>query len=95
MFIVLLKFSANKARAGEFMQAHNAWLRRGFDSGVFLLSGSLQPSLGGGIVAHNTSRAELDSRLNEDPFVAEDIVTTEIIEISPSRTDERLKFVLG
>jgi uncharacterized protein YciI len=95
MFIVLLKFSANKARAGEFMQAHNEWIRRGFDNGVFLLTGSLASNLGGGIVAHNTSRAELEGRLKEDPFVAEDVVTTEVIEISPSKADERLKFVLG
>jgi uncharacterized protein YciI len=95
MFIVLLRFSANRSRAGEFMQAHNDWIRRGFDGGVFLVVGSLQPNLGGGIVAHNTSRADLEGRLKEDPFVAQDVVTTEIIEISPSRADERLKFVLG
>ena len=95
MFIVLLKFSANKARAGEFMQAHNEWIRRGFDNGVFLLTGSLQPALGGGIVAHNTSRAELEKRLREDPFVAENVVTAEILEVTPSKTNEQLKFLLG
>ena len=95
MFIVLLKFSANKAQAPQFMQAHNAWIRLGFEQGVFLLTGSLQPALGGGIVAHNTSRAELKRRLKDDPFVAENVVTAEVIEISPSRADERLQFVLG
>ena len=95
MFIVLMKFSANKAQAPRFMQAHNDWIRRGFDQGVFLLTGSLQPSIGGSIVAHNTSRAELESRLRDDPFVAESIVTTEILEIAPTRTSEPLKFLLG
>ena len=95
MFVVLLRFSANKAQAPRFMQGHNEWVRRGFDQGVFLLTGSLQPNLGGSIVAYNTSRAELESRLNEDPFVAENVVTTEILEIAPSRTSEPLKFLLG
>lgn len=95
MFIVLLKFSANKAQAPRFMQGHNEWIRRGFDQGVFLLTGSLQPALGGSIVAHNTSRIELESRLKEDPFVAERIVTTEILEITPSKTSDALKFLLG
>lgn len=31
MFIVLLKFSDNKEQAGQFMEGHNAWLKRGFD----------------------------------------------------------------
>ncbi len=94
MFIVLLKFSSNKGQAGQFMEGHKDWIKRGFDEGVFLLAGSLQPNSGGGIVAHNTSLSDLQSRVNDDPFVAENVVSAEIIEIAPSRTDERLKFLL-
>ena len=95
MFIVTLKFSSNKARAKEFMGGHNDWIKRGFEDGVFLLTGSLQPNQGGGIIAHNTSLPELQARVNADPFVAQDVVSAEIIEIAPSRVDERLKFVAG
>ena len=95
MFIVLLRLSDNKGRAGEFMDGHNEWINRGFDDGVFLVVGSLQPNLGGGIVAHNTTLSDLQSRVSEDPFVVENIVSAEIHEISPAKTDERLKFLLG
>ena len=95
MFIVLLKFSANKSQAGQFMDGHNAWIKRGFDDDVFLLAGSLQPSLGGGIVAHNTSLTDLQSRVNTDPFVAQNVVSAEILEITPAKADERLGFMLG
>ena len=95
MFIVLLRFSGNKGQAGQLMDGHNEWIRRGFDDGVFLVVGSLQPNLGGGIVAHNTTLSDLQSRVNNDPFVAENIVSAEILEISPSKADERLKFLLG
>lgn len=94
MFVVQLKFSANKAKAGQFMDGHNTWLKRGFDDGVFLLSGNLQPQLGGAIVAHNVSRHALQSRVTDDPFVAENVVSAEIIEITPSKADERLAFLL-
>ena len=77
------------------MEGHKDWIKRGFDDGVFLLAGSLQPNLGGGILAHNATLAELRSRVNEDPFVAERVVSAEIIEVTPSRVDERLKSVLG
>ncbi|MEZ5829699.1 MAG: hypothetical protein R3D05_00795 [Dongiaceae bacterium] len=95
MFVVLLRFSSNKGLAGQFMEGHKAWIKRGFDDGVFLLAGSLQPNLGGSIVAHSISLPELRSRVNDDPFVAENIVSAEILEIAPSRIDERLKFLVA
>ena len=95
MFIVLLKFSGNKGQAGQFMEDHKEWIKRGFDDGVFLLVGSLQPHLGGGIVAHHTSRSERQNRVNGDPFVAENVVSAEILEITPSQADERLRFLLN
>jgi uncharacterized protein YciI len=95
MFVVLLKFSGNKGQAGQFMEGHKEWLKRGFDDGVFLLAGSLQPNSGGGILAHHTSLPDLQSRVKADPSVEKDVVSAEILEIAPSRTDERLKFILG
>lgn len=95
MFIVTLKFSNNKANAGQLMEGHKEWIKRGFDDGVFLLVGSLQPNLGGGIVAHNTSLSELQTRVNDDPFVAKNVVSAEILELAPARADERLKFLVG
>jgi len=94
MFIVLLKFSDNKAAASEHMEGHKAWLKQGFDDDVFLLAGSLQPNLGGGILAHNASLSELQQRVNDDPFVAENVVNAEIMELAAAKADERLSFLL-
>lgn len=93
MFVVTLKFSDNKARAGELMAGHKTWIQRGFDEGLFLVVGSLQPDQGGGIVAHNTSREELETFVQQDPFVAENVVVAEILEITPARLDTRLEFL--
>lgn len=93
MFVVTLKFSTGKAKAPQFMEGHNAWIKRGFEDGIFLLTGSLQPGLGGAVVAHQISRNDLEARVQEDPFVAEGVVNAEIVEIAPSRTDERLNFL--
>jgi uncharacterized protein YciI len=95
MFIVILKFATNKGNAGQFMSGHNAWIARGFEDGVFLLVGSLRPNGGGGIVAHATSLSDLQSRVDADPFVVENVVEAEILEIAPAKADERLKFLLG
>jgi uncharacterized protein YciI len=95
MFVVLLKFSLNKAQAGTFLEGHRAWIKRGLEDGVFLLVGSLEPDSGGAILAHGTSRPELEARVSEDPFVAEGVVTAEILEIEPAKADERLAFLLA
>ncbi|PZN97896.1 MAG: hypothetical protein DCF30_15395 [Hyphomicrobiales bacterium] len=95
MFVVTLRFSANKAQAPALMEAHNEWIRDGFDNGVFLMTGSLKPGLGGIVLAHGMTRDEIEARVKEDPFVAQDVVTADILEIAPGRADERLGFLLA
>ena len=95
MYIILLKFSGNRGRASQFMDGHKAWVKRGFDDGVFLLAGSLEPDQGGGILAHGISLPDLRRRVDKDPFVAEKVVTADIMELEPAKADERLKFLLG
>ena len=76
------------------MKGHNEWIKRGFDDGVFLVAGSLQPNLGGAVLAHNTSLSDLQRRVNSDPFVAHNIVSADIHEITPARTDDRFSFLI-
>jgi uncharacterized protein YciI len=95
MFAIFLKFSENRPKAPEFMDAHKAWIKQGFDDGVFLMVGSLQPNMGGAVLAHGVSRDEIETRVNEDPFVVEGIVSAEILEISPARADQRLDFLMA
>ncbi len=94
MFVVLLRFSENLSLAKQYMATHNEWIQRGFDDDVFLLAGSIQPQKGGAILAHNITMPELQSRVNEDPFVAENVVSAEILEISPGKTEQRLQFLI-
>jgi len=49
--------------------------------------------LGGGILPHKTSLPELQGRVNDGPFVVEKVVSAEIIEITPSKADDRLQFL--
>lgn len=100
MFIVLLKFATPtttaadpKAAAREHMAAHNAWVQRGVDEGVFVWVGSLRPGPGGAILAHETTRAELEARVRADPFVLHHVVSVEILEVAPNKVDPRLAFL--
>jgi uncharacterized protein YciI len=95
MFVILLEFSANKAHAAPLMGGHDEWLRDGFEKGFFLVAGTIQPGQGGAVIAHNATREQMKEIVGKDPFVAEDVVTAEIIEITPSRTATPLHFLLA
>jgi uncharacterized protein YciI len=95
MFVVLLRFAEEKGKAAQLLERHNAWLRQGFDDGVFLVAGSLEPGQGGALLAGGCTRADLEARVAADPFVADAVVRAEILELAPKRTDPRLAFLAG
>lgn len=86
MFVIFLRFSKNQSAAPDLMAEHNAWIARGFDDGVFQCVGSLKSKDGGAIIAVGESRAQIEQRVNEDPFVVHDVVTAQITEIDVKRT---------
>ena len=94
MFVILLKFGENKRAAGQWMEAHNAWIRVGLEEGAFLLVGSIQPKAGGFLLAKAPSREELEARVHRDPFVAHRVVTAEILEIQAAKAQPELAFLL-
>ncbi len=93
MYVVLLRFSANKTQAPEHMAAHREWIKKGVDEGVFILVGSIRSGRGGAILATGLSPEALQARVNEDPFVAHDIVKAEIVDIAPNITSPELAFL--
>lgn len=95
MFVIFLRFSEQRSRASALMAGHNAWLQNGFDSGIFLVSGSLPSQAGGMILAHSADRSEVEAFIAKDPFVTDGVVTAEIHEVKAGRTDERLAFLMG
>ncbi len=95
MFIILLKFSANKAAAKDVMAGHNQWIAEGFADGVFQCVGSLTPEGGGAILAIGESREEIEKRVKADPFVINDVVTAEFIDVDVKKTAPGLDAMKG
>jgi len=93
MFIILLRFAENRENAGALVEGHKAWLKRGFENGAFLLAGTLGEGQGGAILAGGTSRQDVEALVAEDPFVAEKVVSAEILDWAPSMSDARLAFL--
>lgn len=92
MFVVILRF-IDISKASSVSDAHNRWVKKGFDDGVFLVAGPLATADGGVIVADNIARAQLEEYVAEDPFITEGVVNPEILEFSPALTSEQLAFL--
>ena len=90
-----LEIFHKKSARRSILDAHNAWIQQGLDDGVFLLVGSLEQGQGGAILADNAELQDLHKRVNDDPFVAAQVVVAEIHEITPHTTDQRLSFLVG
>jgi uncharacterized protein YciI len=64
---------------------HLAWLKRHFDSGVFIAAGPKIPRTGGIIVGQGLNRNEIEDLVANSPFVHHGHVTMEIIEFKVLR----------
>lgn len=84
MHIVFLKFGPNRARAGQWMADHKRWMQQGIDDGSFLMAGSLDNAQGGVVLAVNMDREAIQQRVDQDPFVIHQVVTSEIHTVAPS-----------
>ena len=84
MFVVVLTYTKPLAEIDALMDDHVAFLRRGYEAGVFLASGRQVPRCGGVILAMAPTRDELETRMQGDPFVREGAATIEILEFRTS-----------
>lgn len=91
MQIVFLKFSENKGKAKDFIEAHNQWLEIGFEKHGFQIAGSIKPNSGGAIIANLSDANVLEEYIKSDPFIVNNIVTYELAEISINRASELFK----
>ncbi|KQU82851.1 hypothetical protein ASC78_15785 [Variovorax sp. Root318D1] len=86
MFIVTLTYIRPLEELDVLMDAHMTWLRKHYESGLFLASGRQVPRKGGVIFARSGERDALEAVLARDPFVQNGVATTEVIEFVPSMT---------
>jgi uncharacterized protein YciI len=80
MFILIVSYTQPAAKVEPHIAAHGIWVKRHFDSGVFLFAGPKKSGLGGVIAARAIEKAELLRHIAEDPYVIEDVADYQIVE---------------
>ena len=85
MFVIELIYKADLADIDAHMTAHVAFLKKYYAAGHFLISGRKIPRDGGIILAVGKSRKQIESIIEEDPFVALGLADVRIIEFRASQ----------
>lgn len=85
MFILSLTYIAPLEDADKHMDAHMAWVKSGYDRGLFLASGRKVPRTGGVILARG-DRGILETMCANDPFTLHGIAEYEITEAALTTT---------
>jgi uncharacterized protein YciI len=85
MFVIELTYKVDLAEIDAHMAAHVKFLKKYYASGNFLVSGRKIPRDGGIILAVGTSRKQIETIIQEDPFHARGLADFRIIEFRASQ----------
>lgn len=95
MFVIELTYKVDLAEIDAHMVAHVKFLKKYYASGNFLVSGRKIPRDGGIILAMGTSRQQIQSIIQEDPFYARGLADFRIVEFRVSqRADDIQKKIM-
>ena len=89
MFILSLTYVKPQEEADRLMEPHLAWVKQGYDIGMFLASGRKVPRTGGLILARG-ERADIEAFVAADPFSVHGVADYEITEVALTRTADGL-----
>ena len=85
MFVIELIYRADLPRIDAHMGAHVKYLSKYYASGNFLVSGRKIPRDGGIILAVGSSRAQIETIVEEDPFVRLGLADVRVTEFRASQ----------
>ena len=94
MFVIELIYKVELSEIDAAMRAHMAYLKKEYAAGRFLMSGRKVPRTGGIILALGESREQIETLVNQDPFVARGLADFRITEFNLSQRAESIDALL-
>ena len=82
-FLVEAIYAAPIEAVRDAYPRHRAWLQKGYDAGLFLVSGPKDPPTGGYLVARAESAEALKAMFEDEPFYKERLATFTFTEFQP------------
>ncbi len=87
--LILLEYVRPLEEVDALMEAHVAFLQRGFAEGVFLVAGRREPRTGGVILCRGIAE-DIEALAQADPFVTGEVAVAEVVEFRASFANEAI-----
>lgn len=84
LYVVMLTYVGPADEVQAHLDSHRDWLIEHARAGRILVAGPLEPRTGGLVLAHCSSRTELDGMLAEDSFYVHRLVDYDIRCFNPA-----------
>ena len=82
-FFVEITYTFPFELVAPFLQEHRAFLQTGYDRGMLLLSGPMNPRTGGVVIARAAAIEEVQSFFAQDPYRLRGVAEHRIVEFEP------------
>ncbi|MEC7963466.1 MAG: YciI family protein [Pseudomonadota bacterium] len=80
LFVIDIEYTVEMEAVAPHLDAHMAFVAKGYEDGLFLASGAKVPRTGGVIIAQGASRSAVEALVADDPFSKAGIVQVTITE---------------
>lgn len=90
MFILTLTYKVPNDEVDRYLEAHYAWIKEGYDTGLFLAAGRRVPRTGGMIFAKG-QRGDVEAMARRDPFTINGVADYTISEVNITSSADGLE----
>lgn len=91
LFIIDLEYLVPFEDIEPHLEAHMAFIRTGYESGQFLMSGAKVPRSGGVVLAKGESREAVERQMVQDPFLIAGVCALRVTEFRATTLCDALK----
>jgi uncharacterized protein YciI len=82
-FLVEITYTAPLTAIDAAVSAHRAFLQGGYDHGLLLMSGPMNPRSGGVVIARGESVEAIKAFFHNDPYQRQGLASYRIVEFTP------------
>ncbi|MDT8897009.1 MAG: YciI family protein [Thermanaerothrix sp.] len=82
-FLVEITYTLPFEQIAPLVSEHRAFLQEGYDSGMLLMSGPMNPRVGGIVIARAENEEQLRDYFSRDPYFLKHAATYRFIEFDP------------
>jgi uncharacterized protein YciI len=82
-FLVLIEYKTDIENIIKITEQHRAHLKKGYEQGMFLISGPQIPRKGSLVIAKSDTREQLETFFSEDPYFINSYADFKFIEFDP------------